>query len=392
MQQVDEGLIHAWLDGQLKPDEAARVERLVANDAAWSAAAAEARGLVAGASRILSALDDVPSVPQARERRTNRRPMWTAPWFRAAAGIVLIAGVAGVVLPRMSDNFGAEKPFEAAVMRANDQAAAPAALSEVARDTAVQLQKRAAQAPVPAPSAPPRDGPRREAAPERDGTSATADVRADVLPTSPQMRTAATASAPGTPQPPTANAAAGVGSGVEVRSAEDRARVAPPVVEQGMIGGTMGGGGGRGGRGGASLAAAAAAKSLAQLEPSLAGCWAAASTADARANELRDAAPFVLRFIEPVVTDVVRPPLARATQSEAARFAAAPAPPGARVQNATARRTSDTTYVAEWIESGGRVEMTFGVRADTLRGTTVLSSGDARFAPRPLLATKVLCP
>ena len=34
MPQVDEGLIHAWLDGQLPPAEAARVEQLVATDVA----------------------------------------------------------------------------------------------------------------------------------------------------------------------------------------------------------------------------------------------------------------------------------------------------------------------------------------------------------------------
>lgn len=58
MSQVDEGLVHAWLDGALSADESARIEALVHTDAAWAAAAAEARGLIAHASRVVAALDD----------------------------------------------------------------------------------------------------------------------------------------------------------------------------------------------------------------------------------------------------------------------------------------------------------------------------------------------
>ena len=60
MPHPDEGLIHAWLDGELSPDEAARVARLVDEDPEWAAAAGEARGLIAASSRILGALDVVP--------------------------------------------------------------------------------------------------------------------------------------------------------------------------------------------------------------------------------------------------------------------------------------------------------------------------------------------
>lgn len=58
MSQVDEGMIHAWLDGALSADDAARVETLVRTDATWGAAAAEARGLIANAARLVRALDD----------------------------------------------------------------------------------------------------------------------------------------------------------------------------------------------------------------------------------------------------------------------------------------------------------------------------------------------
>ncbi len=60
MEHIDEGTIHAWLDGALPADEGARIETHVASCAACAAAVAEARGLIAASSRILSALDDVP--------------------------------------------------------------------------------------------------------------------------------------------------------------------------------------------------------------------------------------------------------------------------------------------------------------------------------------------
>jgi hypothetical protein len=98
----DVGLIHAWLDGQLPPEDAERVERLVATDPAWAAAAAEARGLIAASSRILSALDDAPSgvLPAGSTtfRSTRRLPWWT----KAAAAIVLVVGGSTLVLQRAS--------------------------------------------------------------------------------------------------------------------------------------------------------------------------------------------------------------------------------------------------------------------------------------------------
>ena len=95
----DEGLIHAWLDGQLPPDEAARVEHLVASDAAWAAAAADARGVIAATSRILSALDHVPAnvAPRSKEMPAPRR---LPQWMKVAAAVVVVAGGSAVVLRR----------------------------------------------------------------------------------------------------------------------------------------------------------------------------------------------------------------------------------------------------------------------------------------------------
>src|SRR4051812_16634221 len=65
---LDEGTIHAWLDDALAPAEAARVAEHVRGCAECSARVAEARGLIAGASRIMGALDDVP---------VGSRPAWS---------------------------------------------------------------------------------------------------------------------------------------------------------------------------------------------------------------------------------------------------------------------------------------------------------------------------
>ncbi len=93
MQHPDEGIIHAWLDGELDAAESARIEALVARDPEWAAAAAEARGLIAASSRIVHALDRVPANVVPGRLRAPKRPWWIA---RAAALLVLVAGTAVV--------------------------------------------------------------------------------------------------------------------------------------------------------------------------------------------------------------------------------------------------------------------------------------------------------
>jgi hypothetical protein len=106
MSHPDEGLIHAWLDGELEPAEAARVKALVGSDADWAAAAAEARGLIAASARIVGTLDRAPVnvIPKAAAARpASRRWVW-----RAAAVLALMAGSA-VVLERESPVLPAPK-------------------------------------------------------------------------------------------------------------------------------------------------------------------------------------------------------------------------------------------------------------------------------------------
>ena len=83
----DEGTIHAWLDEALDATSAGRVATHVSSCAECAARVAEARGLIAGASRIVAALDDSPSV---------ERPPWAQPASTTEAGGASRRATAGV--------------------------------------------------------------------------------------------------------------------------------------------------------------------------------------------------------------------------------------------------------------------------------------------------------
>jgi Putative zinc-finger len=83
---LDEGTVHAWLDGQLPADDAARVESHAVGCATCQARVAEARGLIAASSRILTALDGVPARVVPERRRGVQ--LWQV---RAAAAVLIVA-------------------------------------------------------------------------------------------------------------------------------------------------------------------------------------------------------------------------------------------------------------------------------------------------------------
>ena len=98
MQHLDEGTIHAWLDGQLPPDEALEVEAHVAECRQCADAVAEARGLIAASSRILTALDGVPRevVPNEPRFRSPEEVARANAIADAAADVLVpLAPVAG---------------------------------------------------------------------------------------------------------------------------------------------------------------------------------------------------------------------------------------------------------------------------------------------------------
>jgi len=97
MQHPDEGTIHAWLDGALSAEEAAAIESHVAECGECSAMVAEARGLIAASSRIVSALDIVPGgvIPAAKPRRAA---WYMSTQLRAAAAVIFVAGASLLVM------------------------------------------------------------------------------------------------------------------------------------------------------------------------------------------------------------------------------------------------------------------------------------------------------
>lgn len=109
MNHLDDGTIHAWLDGALSAEQSRDIEAHVAACATCSAAVAEARGLIAGASRILGALDDVPGgvipggapaapssggrsdVTPIATRRSPRRRWRVTRWASGIAAVLVAA-------------------------------------------------------------------------------------------------------------------------------------------------------------------------------------------------------------------------------------------------------------------------------------------------------------
>lgn len=148
-QHPEEGTLHAYIDGELSPDEAAALELHVGECALCAAALAEARGLVAAASRVITTLDAAPSSaaspaapvvvkPSVGARRTVRPPIFRLPYARAAALLLLVGGTA-VVVDR-TGTFARGKSSQAEPSMAGaaiTSEVAPAATAQAATPTAV---------------------------------------------------------------------------------------------------------------------------------------------------------------------------------------------------------------------------------------------------------------
>lgn len=440
---VDEGLIHAWIEGQLSPDEAARVERLVATDAEWGATAAEARGLIAAASRALGALDDVPMVGQAKtgrredekpgERRDKRelRAWWRAPWMRAAAGIVLIAGVSSVVW--MRGDFDVAREIDAISNESADRAAnTPAPVAPPAPTAPPAANDSQSKASLVDP---PRGAAQKLAQDEMKALSAISERKETVarqLVSEPPPPTTPRPVAP----PPVVEQGVVLGkalmdTGAISRARADSNRVAgaaggaatPPRDSGAALARDAGARGGRGGRGpGTGVGFGSGVQTNAALEPNakalsvvtsvdarLRGCWAPVSSL-ARAEERERAAEgqressVLLRFISGVVTDAAAPASAAPTRQAAAGAATrVNAPPVSAFASGLAARAvvnatvvpvarADSAFTAEWIDQRGRNVATFIVRGDTLRGTSRTLPADSARGSAPFVATRAECP
>jgi len=180
MQHPDEGLIHTWLDGELSIDEAASLEAHIAECAECSAKVAEARGLVAASSRIVSALDIVPSgvIPAAP---LKRKSWYQNTQLRAAAAVMIVAGASFLVMQ------GRDKPTMDRVMRT-----ALPRVEEAVRDTGLNGRDssrdsdHSSDAAAPAPSRPmPTPAPVASSAPS---TRQLKNARGQEMPASPPVQ------------------------------------------------------------------------------------------------------------------------------------------------------------------------------------------------------------
>ena len=142
MPHPDEGLIHAWLDGELAPEDATRVAALVDSNPAWARAAADARGVTAAASRIVGALDRGAVRPHSNVARPRKSRLW----MMRAAAVLLVMVSAGAIVRRQwtSGVQGDAAGTAGAAQRAAEQGKSAALASD-------PQKKRAAAAQQPAP-------------------------------------------------------------------------------------------------------------------------------------------------------------------------------------------------------------------------------------------------
>jgi len=160
MQHLDEGTIHAWLDGALPADESAGVERHVAQCKECASLVAEARGMIAGASRIVSALDVVPGgvIPKSSRAKTSSGSVWRALRFtpsRAALAATLVIAVSTVLTLRHDTS---DKIVPTAGMASAPLASAspaPAAAAPVNEEARTRLEAKPAPSVVKADQAAP---------------------------------------------------------------------------------------------------------------------------------------------------------------------------------------------------------------------------------------------
>lgn len=169
MQHLDEGTIHAWLDGALAPLEAEQVAKHAGECVVCAAAVAEARGIIAGSARIVSALDDVPGGVIPGRAPAPAMSVWRrlrlTPGRAALAATILLAVSATLTLrssspslssPDTAVSFVVPKPREAVAVAPSvgsvilDSVKAPAPSTHVV-NAAAPPRKSSAGGPVAQP-------------------------------------------------------------------------------------------------------------------------------------------------------------------------------------------------------------------------------------------------
>jgi len=155
MSHVDEGILHAYLDGELPSAERVALEAHVAQCEACRARLADERALVERASALLGAVRPVerPIPPFEQLRRQPKRSPWRVrASFAWAASVVLALGL-GYYLAGTS--YRMARPAPAPVAVATNQPVADQVLPSVAQSGARALERRetATRRPATTPSA-----------------------------------------------------------------------------------------------------------------------------------------------------------------------------------------------------------------------------------------------
>jgi len=176
MQHLDEGTIHAWLDGALDATQSREIDAHLAQCSTCSAAVAEARGLIAASSRILTALDDVPGgvLPKrapAVPAKPAKRQWRAAPWVTAIAATLMLA--VGLATWRSGGRAVLQTKEDAATALMDAQMAAPR----------VDTMAAVANVPSPRPTAPLVAALQRRDAADEKRASRTKNVESDLATT-----------------------------------------------------------------------------------------------------------------------------------------------------------------------------------------------------------------
>ena len=182
---VDEGTIHAWLDGELDEAKVARIQAHIGQCGACAAHVAEARGLIAGASRVVGMLDETPSplvrpavTPSAgtdlsvwRLLRVTPARASIAAMLVVAVGIALTRGQLARDLPTSTRAQNAAAPTSPAMASPSPLAATP--MHDSIKSSAIERRLEAEQTPRTVERAP---GVAIPAAPVAESPAPSADL------------------------------------------------------------------------------------------------------------------------------------------------------------------------------------------------------------------------
>ena len=151
MKHLDEGTIHAWLDGELDAAAEQKAEEHAARCTQCASAVADARGLIAAASRILTALDDVPSgvLPPFYAAAPLKAPRRIPAWALRAAALLFVVAAGTALVVRNRDRLPSfEKREQEAKLASIPEANIPPSSETVRPMTAAPLNGAAADSPV----------------------------------------------------------------------------------------------------------------------------------------------------------------------------------------------------------------------------------------------------